>query len=100
MKLQIPIHPFVRVIVRRLKINRSASVAPPEQLDLGLDRITETGLPLRDAMRVRSAEFWLALREPRLALREFDALTEAARQNDWAVRTHFAAQRETTTSNL
>ena len=64
---------------------------PPEQLTLDLDRVTESGLPLRDAMAVRSAEFWLALGEPRVALRELDALNDLARQNTWPLRVHLRA---------
>ena len=36
----------------------NAPAPPPEQLDLGLDPITETGLRLHKALPVRSAEYW------------------------------------------
>ena len=63
----------------------------PEQLTLDLEQPTDTGLLLRDALTVRSAEFWLALGEPRLALRELESLNEVARQNAWPLRTQLRA---------
>lgn len=77
---------------------RRVPVAPPQQLDLGLDRVTESGLPLRDAMAVRSAELWLALGEPRVALRELDTLAELSRQNAWSMRTQLRATHTADTS--
>ena len=64
---------------------------PPEQLDLGLDQITDTGLPLRDAIPVRSAEYWLEMGEPDLALKELQTLPESARQHPWPLRVHLNA---------
>jgi hypothetical protein len=63
---------------------------PPAPIDY--HQLTVDGLPLRDALAVRSAEFWLALGEPRLALREFESLTELARQNAWCQRVQHHAQ--------
>lgn len=71
----------------------------PEQLTLDLDQPTDTGLPLRDAMTVRSAEFWLALGQPRLALKELEALNELARQNTWPMRVHLRANHAATTGS-
>ena len=82
---------LIHWLINKLTRRSEAHVAPPQQLDLGLDRVTESGLPLQDAMAVRSAEFWLALGEPRVALRELDTLTDLARQNDWSMRTHLRA---------
>jgi len=50
---------------------------------IDLDQISREGLRLREAIAVRSAEFWLVLGEPRLALRELETLTELAKQNAW-----------------
>ncbi len=69
-----------------------ASETPPPAIDY--DRLTVDGLPLRDAIAVRSAEFWLALGEPHLALREFDTLTDLARQHAWCQRVHAHALEE------
>ena len=82
---------LIRPLIRLLTHGRTSPSAPPEQLDLGLDRITDSGLQLRDAMVVRSAEFWVALGEPRVALRELESLNKVARQNAWPMRTHLRA---------
>lgn len=76
-------------LISRLWPAPPAAASPAE---LGDHPRTVDGLPLRDALAVRSAEFWLALGEPRLALREFESLTELARQNAWAQRVHECAQ--------
>ena len=69
--------------------------APPAETPTAAiddNQLTVDGLPLRDALAVRSAEFWLALGEPRLALHEFESLSELARQNAWCQRVHHYAQ--------
>ncbi len=69
--------------------------APPAETPaapIDYNQLTVDGLPLRDALAVRSAEFWLALGEPRLALREFESLSELARLNAWCQRVHHYAQ--------
>ena len=48
---------------------RADSLPPPLQLDLELDQVTSTGLRLREAIPVRSAEYWLQLGASDLALR-------------------------------
>ena len=58
--------PLIFAFVSR---RRSDSLPPPLQLDLELDQVTATGLPLREAISVRSAEYWLQLGAPDLALR-------------------------------
>ena len=71
-----------QMLTRALRI-----VWPEPQSKIGpsidFDQISAEGLRLREAIAVRSAEFWLALGEPRLALHELEALTELARQNAW-----------------
>jgi len=62
-----------------------------EQLRLDLDQLTEGDLPLRDALPVRSAEFWLQLGHPDLALKELAALPETVRQHPWPLRVQLAA---------
>lgn len=48
-------------LARLLPFTLKRTPPPPEQLDLGLDQITDTGLSLREAIPVRSAEYWLRL---------------------------------------
>ena len=60
--------------------------APPEQLPLDLNHPTASGLPLREAISVRSAEYWLQLGQPDQALRELQTLSETASQHDWPQR--------------
>lgn len=50
---------------------------------INLDQLSTEGLRLREAIAVRSAEFWLALGEPRLALHELESLSELAKRNAW-----------------
>lgn len=69
---------------------------PPQQLDLGLDQPTEFGLPLREAIPVRSAEYWLQLGEPDLALKELQTLPESARQHAWPLRVSLNAMQAAT----
>jgi hypothetical protein len=58
----------------------------PVQLDLDLDVPTDTGLTLRDALPVRSAEYWLLLGEPHLAERELAGLSAVAQSHPWPAR--------------
>ena len=69
--------------------------APPEETPpdpINDNQFTVDGLSLRDALAVRSAEFWLALGEPRMALKELESLTELARQHAWPQRVQLHAQ--------
>ena len=95
MKLKITIRSALRTLHSALMAlvwrRRAQSEPPPEQLDLGLDQITDTGLPLRDAIPVRSAEYWLQMGEPDLALKELQTLPESARQHPWPLRVHVNA---------
>ena len=54
------------------------------------EQLSAEGLRLREAIAVRSAEYWLALGEPRLALTELDSLSDLAKRNAWVqqVRRH------------
>lgn len=49
-------------------------------------RITPEGLRLDDALRLRSAEFWLALGLSDRASRELERLSRAAARHPWALR--------------
>ena len=60
----------------------------PAPLDLGLDQITATGLPVRDALPVRSAEYWLQLGAQDLALQELAMFLEPARRHTLPTRAH------------
>lgn len=48
-------------------------------------------LPLQDALRVKSAEFWLKLGETDEALRELEQLPSKTWNHPWALRVHLAA---------
>ena len=73
-------------------LRRPTAPAPrPEQLDLGFDQLTATGLPLRAALPVRSAEYWLQLGQPSLALTELASLPDAVRRHEWPMRVRLAA---------
>jgi hypothetical protein len=43
-------------------------------------------LPLADAIRIRSAELWLEVGQPKEALRELQRLSPAAWRHPWAAR--------------
>lgn len=43
-------------------------------------------LPLEDAMRLKSAELWLEVRQPLNALKELLRVTESAWEHPWSVR--------------
>jgi len=70
---------------------RPAALPPPEQLDLELDQVTATGLPLHEAIPVRSAEYWLQLGAPDLALKELETLPETVRRHAWPMRVRLNA---------
>jgi len=44
-----------------LLLRRPRPSPPPRQLQLDLDELTVSGLPLRDALPIRTAEYWLLL---------------------------------------
>ena len=83
---------FVAHAIRRAFVSQPAALPPAEQLTLDFDQITEAGLPLRDALPVRSAEYWLRLGQPDLALKELETLPETVRQQQWALRVQLAAR--------
>ncbi|MEI8291665.1 MAG: hypothetical protein WCH99_19530 [Verrucomicrobiota bacterium] len=56
-----------------------------------LDELTDDGLLLREAVPVRSAEFWLQMGYPELALEELQTLPESARRHPWTRRVSFDA---------
>ena len=98
MKIKIIITKLIRIVVHglagRLRLasrRRAAALPPHEQLALQLDQITEPGLPLRQALPVRSAEYWLQLGQPDIALQELETLPEAVRQHPWHLRVQRAA---------
>jgi hypothetical protein len=48
-----------------------------------LDQRTSSGLTLREALPVRTAEYWLRLGMPALALEELQTLSATARRHPW-----------------
>ena len=94
MKIKNIIRCVLHLLARRLPFGfrrHTAPAPPPEQLDLGLDQLTATGLLLRDALPVRSAEYWLQLGEPDLAMKELQTLPENVLQHTWPLRVRVAA---------
>ena len=59
-------------------------------------RVGQTRIGLEDAIRIKSAEFWLELGQPVEAIRELRRLSQRGRRHPWALevlrRTSVAAQ--------
>jgi hypothetical protein len=94
MSIKITVSNFFHVIVRRIPFasrQQTIPAAPPEQLTLDLDQITEGGLRLREALPVRSAEYWLQLGQPDRALEELQTLPASTRQQPWPLRVQLNA---------
>lgn len=70
-------------------LRRPQPTPPPRQLQLDLDELTATDLPLRDALPVRSTELWLILGQPHLADQELESLPESARNHPFRRAAHF-----------
>jgi len=68
------------VFVLRLTVTHNPPTPPAP---VNLDAPTDRGLTLREAIPIRSAEYWLALGHPELALDELDTLNIHARQHPW-----------------
>ena len=64
----------------------TGNLPPAIQLPLNLDELTDDGLLLRDAIPVRSAEYWLELGYPEMAMEELERLSLRASQNPWPRR--------------
>jgi hypothetical protein len=80
----------VSTCIRRIG-HRPCPLPTPQQLDLGLDRPTDTGLSLRDALPVRSAEHWLQLGQPEEALKELHTVSASALCHPWPQRVQIHA---------
>jgi hypothetical protein len=65
--------------------------SPGRQAQLDLDELTDDGLLLREAIPVRSAEYWLQLGYPELAIEELETLSERASRNPWPRRVRLQA---------
>ena len=64
---------------------------PVRHAPIDLDELTDDGLLLREAIPVRSAEFWLQMGYPEMALEELQTLPESARRHPWTRRVSFDA---------
>jgi len=58
---------------------------------LDLDEPTDSGLPLREAIPVRSAEYWMEMGYPELAMEELETLSERASRHAWPRRVRLQA---------
>ena len=96
MKIIKTIQTLVQTLARTLLSIRQHHPAtcnqqPATRLALDLDELTDDGLLLREAIPVRSAEYWLELGYPELALEELQTLPESARRHPWTRRVSFDA---------
>jgi hypothetical protein len=49
------------------------------------------GLPLADALRVKSAEYWLGLGQPAEAMLQLDKVSEDSKKHAWFLKTQISA---------
>ena len=89
MKIIKTIQTLVQILNRTLLSIRHRQPATRPAIDL--DELTDDGLLLREAIPVRSAEFWLQMGYPELALEELQTLPESARRHPWTSRVSFDA---------
>ena len=89
MKIIKTIQTLVQILNRTLLSIRHRQPATRPAIDL--DELTDDGLLLREAIPVRSAEFWLQMGYPELALEELQTLPESARRHPWTRRVSFDA---------
>ena len=54
-------------------------------------RIAQANIALKDALRIKSAEFWMQLGQPIQALLELEHLPKRARKHPWARQTFLIA---------
>lgn len=94
MRMKSPIRTVIRITVRSLCPAFARRATPsPSTGQLTFEQITHDGLRLREALPVRTAEYWLELGHPALALKELEALPASARQQPWPLRGRLAALR-------
>lgn len=84
MKIINAIRHLFQFLVHRRATRTAPAALPAATAALDLDAPTPSGLPLREAMPVRCAEYWLALGQPARALEELQNLSAAARRHPWA----------------
>ena len=65
--------------------------SPLRQAHLDLDELTDDGLLVREAIPLRSAEYWLQLGYPELAMQELESISERASRNPWPQRVRLQA---------
>ena len=54
-------------------------------------RALRKGLPLVDAMRIKSAEYWLGLGQPVEAIMELDKVSEGCKKHSWFLKAQVSA---------
>ena len=72
---------------------RNSSICHHPHADYGMEsggydetEVTHEGLAMKEALQVRSAEYWLSLGQPVQALAELQRLTESTRNHPWATK--------------
>ena len=61
--------------------------------------VPQEEIALDDAIRIKSAEFWLKLGQPDQALLEIKSLPERLRNHPWVLKAHLAVVRASQNSN-
>jgi hypothetical protein len=84
------------------RIEAGAGMQPsagPRGQDLEPAERKQGQLPMQEALRVKSAEFWLKLGQPVQALMELNQVPDSLRKHPWALRVFLAAMRQAWESN-
>ena len=89
------IQTLVQTLTRTLLFIRQrqpvSQESPVRHAPIDLDELTDDGLLLREAIPVRSAEYWLQMGYPEMALKDLQTLPESARRHPWTRRVNFDA---------
>jgi hypothetical protein len=82
------LNPFVQEQPSRKRAGRLIQVKPARKCCRGNAATdnAERGLPLSDAIRVKSAEYWLKLGQPVQAMSELQRVSEISKKHPWVVK--------------
>ncbi|MEI8290743.1 MAG: hypothetical protein WCH99_14850 [Verrucomicrobiota bacterium] len=90
--IQTLVQTFTRTLLSiRQRHPATCNQQPSTRPAIDLDELTDDGLLLREAIPVRSAEYWLQMGYPEMALKELQTLPESARRHPWTRRVSFDA---------
>ena len=72
--------------------NATGTLTPDDQLILqAAQQRLEKAMPMRDAIQIKAAEYWLKLGEADQALKQLECLPSKTWNHGWAIRTRVAA---------